>query len=596
MRELTDEEVFGQELSDAEVFKTEPERPLYQPSVLPLRRGADGSIEFTVPQVAKELWQGIKNPGDILSGKITPTMDNLKNAAIQTTGAITTGSIAAPRVIVPAGSAAMNAVGPPIKTGARALTKAAGTVAETVAEPISARFNADNAVARSLLRQIKNQNPGLSDEEAITATELQLKRLGPDAVLADTGKGLQKLGRNMAQAPGETAQRAEDMLNSRRAGEKTAVIGSIKQNISNRDFYDSMAEARKARAKSGPVFQEAYRAYPNLTSDKLRLMADQDPIIKKAMEKGISLERTASTEAGEKFDPESFGVVLDFNEAGDPIITEIPKTPLKLWHATKRGLDTIISKRKNALGKIDKTDPETASLMSLRSALDRELKSLTGGDAGAYAKANRIAADTYRLEEALDSGRAFARGDEEITARLWTKMSPKEKDAYRTGVAREMVAMIRRNSGNLTPSQIMASVQDEAGIRQKLKIIAPSQKQFDSFMTDLERRLKFRETDRATRNVSQTGSILLEEGAVAGDALGAASKAGGIAVDLGRGNVAGAISRTVQWGAEQLRRLQMPQDARNRIGRMLYSQDPKDQQEALDLIRAQIRTKYPAGR
>lgn len=578
----------GMETAPAEAPKKEP----YQPTILPLRRGESGEIEFAVPQIAKELWQGVRNPGDILAGRIDPTMENLTRAGIQTSGAVTTGGIATPRVMIPAFSMTMNAAGPTVRRAAQA---GAQTV-ETIAQPLRSRMNPQEAIARTLLRRIRDQNPGMSDEEALTATRLQLRRLGSDAMLADTGESMARLGRNVAQAPGQTATIAKQALQQRRAGEKTAMIGSIERNISGRGYYDALAKARKARAKSGPLFQEAYEAFPNVSNDKLRLMVEQDPAIRQAMNKGLALERAAATEAGERFEPESFGVITQFNEAGDPIITEMQQTPLKLWHATKRGLDALISRRKNALGKIDRTDPETASLIGLRSSLDRELKRATGGDEGAYARANKIASDSYRLEEALDSGRAFARGDEEVTARMFKALSNAEQDAYRAGVAREMVAMIRRNTSDLTPAQIMSIVKNEAGVRKKLEIIAPSKRQLDRLMKDIETRLKFRETERTAMNVSQTGSILMEEGAIASDALQSAGRAAAIVTDIGRGNLPAAFGKTLQLGVEQLRRLPMGQEARDRIGRLLYSTDKADQQEALRLIRTQIRTKTPAGR
>lgn len=592
MRELTDDEVFGtrgvgssgvREMSDEEVFGGTPSGPpLKTPTLLPLRRGASGDIEFTTPQIVKDLWDGVEAPGKVLKGEIPPTTDALTRSAWQTVGAIETGAVGVPRALVPAGAHTMNAIGPPAKAAAKAVKEAA----TSVVEPIINRMDPEGAAARSLLRAIRANNPGMPDHEAIAATELQLKRLRPSGgILADTGKGAQKLGRNMAQAPGETAQFSEGVLNARRAGEKTAVIESVKKNISNKDFYDAAAEASKGRKAAGPLFQEAYAAHPNVSNDHLRLMVQQDPAIREAMNKGLALERRASTEAGEEFKPETFGVITQFNEAGDPIITEMQQTPLKLWHATKRGLDVMLAKKKNALGKLDTTDPEVGSLVSLRKALDRELKTVTGGEQGTYARANRMAAESYKLEEALDAGRAFARGDEEITERTFRRLTPKEQQAYRTGVAREIVAMIRKTSSNLTPAQVMSAVQDEAGLAKKLAIIAPSKKQHTQFLQDLQNRLAFRETDRATRNVSQTASILQEEGAIAGDALDNARRAGGMAVDLGRGNVAGAAMRLIDWGADQMRRLKMPVETRNRIGKLLYSQAEADQDEALRLMR-----------
>lgn len=565
-----------------------------RPVLLPISKGPDG-LGFGHSETTAAMQRGVENPGDILRGEILPTIPNLIKAANETTGVITTGGLATPSVLIPAGAKTMNAVEPPLKASA----KAAGKAISTVAAPIIDRIDVEGGIGRSLLKRVMADNPGMSAEEAIMATELQLKRLGAPSMLADTGKASQKLARNMAAAPGETAQLAETNLAARQAAEKTATIDTVKRNISDRDFYDAAAEARKGRQASGPLFKEAYDAFPNVSNDKLRLFIQQEPAIRQAMNKGLALERTAASDAGEVFDPATFGVITKFNEAGDPIIEQFQATPLKLWHVTKRGLDAMLAKKKNALGKLDTTDPETDALLKLRKSLDRELKNITGGEEGAYAKANKMASESYKLEDALNAGRAFAKGDEELTEKMFKGLTPQEQDAYRVGVAREMVAMIRKTSGQLTPAQIMSAVLDEAGIRQKLKIIAPTEKQFNDFIGDLETRLAFRKTSQGVRNVSQTGSIAMEEGAIARDAMENAQRGAGVALDLGRGNVAGAGMRLVDWGLIQLGRMRMPQEMRDRIGRLLLSSDPADKEEALRLMRAvapsQTLPKPPTG-
>jgi hypothetical protein len=579
----------AQAFADA-IRQSEPApQAAYKPRVLPLRRGPNG-IEFTHSDLTEALTRGVTNPRDVLTGKIAPTMDNLKQAGMETAGVVTTGNIALPRAIMPAGSMTMNAVGPPIKRAAQGVA----TVAKAVAEPIANRFDIEGGTGKALLKRIMDQNPEMTPDEAISATELQLYRLGPQGNLADTGISTRNLARNMAQAPGQSGQRARNVLGDRDASEGSRMVESVQRNVSDAPFYDAAAEARKGRQQSGPVFKQAYDEHQNLSSDKLRLFIEQEPAVKKAMNIGLAMERTAASDAGEVFDPGSFGVITKFNEAGDPIIEQFQRTPLKLWHVTKRGIDSMLAKKKNALGKLDMTDPEVDSLVTLRKSIDSELKTRTGGEEGAYARANKMASESYKLEDALNSGRDFAKGDQEITEKMFKSFTPQEQDAYRAGVAREMTGMIRK-SGQ-TPAAIRNAMRD-TGVRDKLKVILPTETQFNRFIDDLEREAMFKETNRGIRNVSQTGSIAMEEGAIANDAIEASQRGTGIMMDLGRGNTAAALSKGVDWAFSQIRRLQMPMQMRDQLGRLLISNDPADKAEAIRRVRAAAaRNDRPPGR
>jgi hypothetical protein len=190
--------------------------------------------------------------------------------------------------------------------------------------------------------------------------------------------------------------------------------------------------------------------------------------------------------------------------------------------------------------------------------------------------------DAAKLQGALEDGRAFVRGDPEILEVSFDKLSPREKDAYRAGVVKEAVEMIGRDTTDSTPAQIMAALKTESSVRKKLATIVPTQAQFNNLMKDIENNLRFRETNQKARGGSPTGSILMEEGQLAADNFAAGS---GIVADAARGNLPSAAGKAVQFIGAQLRRLQIPQDARDRLGEMLLSQDPKVQQRAFELIR-----------
>jgi hypothetical protein len=590
VRELSDAEVFGarrpRELSDAEVMRSAGAP--YQPQILPLRRGQSGGLEFVTPQVIRDLWSGVEAPGKVLRGEIAPTMENLQGAARQTTGAITTGGIAVPRAVIPAGAAAMNAIGPPARAAGHAVVQAG----QTIASPVTNRIDPDGALGRMLARRLMQQNPNMSLEQAVSASRARLAELGPQAVMADLGMSTRNLARNMAQGPGETAQRARSLADVRQGGEKTRQIANIRQNVSDVDYYDADEASELAMKAAGPHFEEAFRANPSVSSKRIDKILET-PAGRAAFEfarKRVKnrMDRMATP------DPELTEQMRELVARGEmDAVTGGVASGLKL-----RTLDLIrqdlydqMQQMKVRLARGDVRKGEYDEIKDLYSDFRQELVNLdatakagpnsTKAEGGAYERGLNEYASAARLQGALERGRSFIKGDQEITEQMFRALSPQERDAYRTGVGQELVAMIRRDNTDFTPRQIIAAIRQESGMRAKLRAILPSEQQFNDFVRNIERDMAFRETHQGVRNVSQTASIAMEEGEIAGDTL---ATLGGGAVDVLRGRTEQAFGRAMGWALGQLRRIQMPQEQRDRLGRLLLSQEQADKEEAFRLI------------
>ncbi len=631
MRELTDEEVFGplitarqpvaqtRELTDEEVFggqsftpvqaeapaptpdpRGAAQRPGWSPmdilaspetrnfvsdmfspdpkthysNLLPLARGADGQVRFAPPQALQEAAQAVQSPARVIKGEIPESEipEEARNMAMTIAGAGNASSLA--RAPVEATVMGMNMMRPVAKGTAKAVT--------AVAQPVLDLVDVDGAVGRALAKRMMQDNPGMTFDEAFAKTQKTMADLGDQSTLADTGEAMSRLNRNMTQGPGETANLAKEVLGGRQLAEKTRQLENVRENISNKEFYDVAAEAQRTRRKAGPLFEQANAKYPNVTTPKLDLYLQQEPQVKDAMGKGLTILRGEASNDGVKFDPSTFGVNTALDADGNIVVEAVNGTPLQLWHATKRGIDKLINAKKNAIGQLDKSDPDVIRLINTRKGIDEELKAVTGGPKGEYARANKIASEGYKLEEALEAGRKFVDGDEQITEKMFKALTPKEKDAYRAGVAQRMLTKIRKDTSGLTPREIMSALQDESGVGKKLAVILPTKEQYNRFMSGIERDLKFRETNRNARAVSQTGSIAMEEGQIAGDAL---AQAGQVVKETADKGIAGGVTQAMRWGLNQLKRIQMPQGTRDRLGKALLGQDQAAKDEALRLIR-----------
>lgn len=468
----------------------------------------------------------------------------------------------------------MGAAFPAALEGGAAIGRALGRSARPILDQLPYRQN--TAAGRILANTLQRQGMDVG------AAEQAMKALGPQGTLADTGKSARQLTSVIAKMPGQTGDLAEQTFANRAASQGSRLVESVKQNVSPKAFYGLKEALDTQKRRAGPVFERAFDKNPNVMSPTLQVMLDQEPLIKEAIQKGLANQRIEASTAGQKFQPNRYGVV-DFNEAGDPILGEA--IPLRLWHAAKQGLDDILEGyRDTTTGKLV-LDGQGRNIVALRKALDTELKSITRGKE--YELANALYAGPAKVNDALNRGRAFVRGDEEITAKMFNGMSAAEKDAYRAGVAREMAATIRK-SGNLPAS--IKSVLRDTSVRDKLKTIAPSPREFDRFINDVQREVTFQTTSNAVRGGSPTFE-LLQAGEDAG--VQSAANAAGAAIDMAQKNVGGAALQIVRWGLNKLKSIQMPENVRNQIGRMLVSTDPQVQQEAFRLMR-QFQTQGPS--
>lgn len=449
---------------------------------------------------------------------------------------------------------------------------AIGRGAGRMAQPLLDRLPQNQASASARIVAKRLQDQGMTVDQA----EAELRRLGPQATLADLGKSTARLADNMAQNPGQTAQFAEKVLGDRSASQGSRLADSVRGNISGKGFYDEKAILDEAKKKSGPLFQQAFEKETSVTSPGLQLLLEQEPLVMSGIKKGLELERIEASTARQRFQPQQYGVV-QFNDAGEPILGKI--TPLRLWHSAKKGLDDILEGyRDTTTGKLV-LDQKGNRIVALRKSLDDELKDLTGGQSGTYARANAAYAGPAKINDAMYLGRAFARGDEEITAKVFNAFSDAEKEAYRTGAAREIVGMIRK-SGQAPPA-FKNALRDTA-VRDKLRIIAPTPEKYNRFINDIEREVRFQNTSNTVRGGSQTAQRGFEDADVAANV---AADLGGAAIEAAKGNFGGAISRTAQYGLNQLRKITVSQSVRDRIGKMLLSQDPIDQAAAFRELR-----------
>ena len=481
---------------------------------------------------------------------------------------------------------------PTIKAGARAVGKAGAEVlaSPAVTQVVGAARSASGAVAGftgipQTIRRFIDRLPASVDrvaaeriaermyQDGLTVDDIgrTLQGLGKEGTLADAGgRNISNQTRRLIQEPGTTAQLADEVLDPRNAATASRIVKSTQQNISGKDFYNEIDRLTAQQAKgASPKYREAYSDHQNLSTPWLRNAMEQEPVIMQGIKKGIASLRQEATILGNKYTPRESGVV-DFNVAGDPIIGK--ETPLSMWHAARRGIDDILeTSRDTVTGKLPSS---SSQLIRLRKRLDDELKSATGGPNGAFSQADAIYAGPAKIKDAMRRGRKFAIGDGELTEKLFKGMSAGEQEAYRIGAAREMIKNIRKNG---TTPPILRNILKDTEVADKIKLFAPTPRQYQKFIQTLDREARFSRTNNL-RAGSPTGLLKAE-----GDDMGAGLS--GMVLASAVGNPTGAAISGISTALKWLRNSGISQPVRDRMGKMLLSQDHREQRKVLDMIR-----------
>lgn len=576
-----------------------PQKPREMPVLLPLQRVQDGegifgsSVDFGPSQLTESIGRAFTAPRRAMTDGMT--FEQMNDEALNMATLAGTGTVArsAAPIAIREGAnlarAGAEALGSPavsqVVAGAKSAAQRAGEVTgisrifDVVIERLPS--NVDKAAARRLVQRLEQD--GLSIDEI----DGELKRLGRMGTLADAGgRNIQGQTRKLIQEPGQTAQLADDILEPRQATQGTRVVESVRRNISDKNFYGEMDKiAERQMNLASPLYKQAFAANKSVSS----------PLIDRIL--NTPQGKDALAYARERLQNRMSRMAVPDKELTDQLkdlVSIGEAAPVKGGVASGLKLETLDlvkqalgeaeqeMKRRVVMGKAKKG--EAADIGDLRRSLTAELDRLdvtakagpnsTKAEGGAYARARRVWSDDASILDAMDAGRAFAKGDEEITAKTFGALNRAEREAFRVGAAREMIATIRKTG--LTPPALKNALRDTA-IRDKIKLIAPSNKQFEDFVQTLDREARFSQTN-ALRGGSQTG-LLAAEGADMGMDFSGAVIAGATGNPMGA--TTSAISTAINW----LKRAGVPQAVKDRMGRMLLSTDPEDQRQALQLMR-----------
>jgi len=403
-------------------------------------------------------------------------------------------------------------------------------------------------------------------------------RMGVPSVIANVSIPTAKLTEAVAQRAGKGATKIEKDLTAQRLGARERTHQQVVSGLKSGDYYlDEERLIKELRDTAKNVYDDAYTF--GKVSDPRITEVLKTPEFKLAFDKAKSIakmEASAAKLRGE--DPAKFELSDIYTPGGtDPItgITDmvLSKSPdVRTLDYIKRGVDAIISSSYKGTGM---STAEAAALKGLRNEFVGVIDELVP----AYKTARKTYAGDMEVRNALNAGmNEFNKMDHEQVIKLVSKMGDSEKNAFRTGVSRDLYSKVMDPTGNFNAAQrIIGSPESQA---------PPGQ--FELFKNALEREAQLFYQSNRILGGSQTSQRdqmrgILEGSNSVGDTIGNVVTGGFWS------GLQGLVSKAI-------RNQTLSEDVANKLSTMLMSKDPNDVAAVVKILEKQAAATIPKAK
>ena len=416
-------------------------------------------------------------------------------------------------------------------------------------------------------RAAEKVNRALS-EDRIAPKDIQTRlqadtKLGVPSVTANVSPGLTDLAEAVAQRTGSGARTIETTLRNQRAGIRERTYQRVANDLKSGDYFQDQENlVRTLRQKANTVYDNAYAV--GEIQDPRIMMALDTPAFKSAFQRAKSIADTEAAAARLRGEDPSKYMLRDvyYPREVKPGIFELELRnypDVRTLDYMKRGIDANIDAGfRSAQGM---SSAEASALKGLRN----QFVSIIDDLVPEYKLARSAYAGDAEVIDAMRLGfEDFKKLKHEEVVRMVAGMSQAEKDAFRTGVARNIYQDVFGSSGrNFNAAQrVIGSPEVQA----KLQPLFDNPGQFRLFKSSLEREAQLFEESNRVLGGSQTGKRMqmrenLEEGPGVGEAISSAVT-GGFWPSL-----TGLVARSI-------RSTEMTEKTASKMADMLMSKDP----------------------
>ena len=416
-------------------------------------------------------------------------------------------------------------------------------------------------------------------ESGMTPAQVEQKVLQDRArnipsTMANADPALVDLAETVAQRSGPSGRLVEKKLSEQTAGARERTYAQTRKAMQPGNYYDDEAKlVQDLRNKAGSLYDDAY-AWGDVDDPKImRIM--QTPEVQGAYETARSIANAQASLAkirGEdpsKFAmPEIYKPSGKFDANGNEILELTMLPDVRTLDFMKRGLDAQIKsgyKSDNAA-----VLANISTIKEIRNDLRDRLKDLVPP----YKKALSEYSGEMEVIDAMRSGmNDFNKLDHEQVINMVSKMGNAEKEAFRTGVVRDLYSKIMDPSGNINASQrIIGSPEMQA----KLQPLFDSPAKFEMFKSALEREAQlFQQSNRILGGAATGRRTQARERFEEGSGVGTA------VADAVSGGFWGSLTNMA---ARLARGATMTDDVAEKVGKLLMSSDPHEVAAAVKLL------------
>jgi len=388
------------------------------------------------------------------------------------------------------------------------------------------------------------------------------------------GANVQSLGKSVVNTPGQGRQNAINTLVGRASGAAQRVQAMIKSAFGTDDEFNAtlsdLQDGQKAAA--APLYQKAFQSAP-VTNTRIQNML-ATPELQTGIKRGLTIQRIESAADGVPFNPSDYAIT-GFNEAGDPIIGNVPN--MRLLDAGKKGLDAMIG---------DETDSVTGKVSEMGRALVKLKQSYVkqlDGINPAYAAARQAFSGPAQSQNALQMGRNFLNEDAETTAEDVANLAPGDKKFFQIGAARALSDKAAAN-----PNATVKNILTNDLTKQKLQAALPSKNAYYDFAQNAQNEANMSATKNAVLgNSSTVGQAVKNSEDNIPPAFGLNL---GNFLDAANGDFKGAV---VQFAKNAYDRMRTPPNVGNELGRMLFNTDPAMNQQTIQAWKSYLQGQQP---
>ena len=407
----------------------------------------------------------------------------------------------------------------------------------------------------------------------VEAQMVQDRAMNVPSVMANANPALRDLAEAVAQRSGAGSNVIEKKLTTQRLGARDRVKAQTTAALKPADYYgleDNLTAQLRNNAKS--LYEKAY-AYGDVDDPRI-VEVLKNPQFKTFFDKARSIADTEAQTAKLKGEdplkfalPEIYKPSGRFDASGAEILDLVKLPDVRTLDYIKRGIDATIDSGFRGKGM---STAEASALRDLRkqfvNAIDENVPD--------YKFARKTYAGDLETLDALRMGREeFKTLDPEQVEKMVKAMSSGEKDAFRTGVARDIYSIIMKPSNEPNTAQRVIGSPD---MQKKLAMLFDNPAEFDLYKAALMRESQLYKESNTILGGAQTAKRLDLKASLDEDTGMIES-----AAQAATGNFSGALSSMVM-GA--IRSAQMSKARAEKLSEMLMAKEPNEVAAAVQMI------------